>query len=93
MKGEQKSPESGSKGNRSKVRPEDVWITLGSFGVQGRCVLSRGGKPFSVVAEWDMPAKAAPKVLGMLLRQTLECYWRVFVHNARLALRWLFWQA
>ena len=40
-----------------------------------------------------MPAKAAPKVIGMLLRQTVECYLRVFVHNARLALRWLFWQA
>lgn len=78
MKGEQKSPESVSKENRSKVRPEDVWITLGSFCVQGRCILSRGGKPFSVVAEWDMPAKAAPKVLGMRLRQTLECNLRVF---------------
>ena len=93
MKDEQKSTDSVSKDDRSTVRPEDVWISLGNFCVQGRCVLSRGGKPFSVVAEWDMPAKAAPKVLGMLLRQTLECYFRVFVHNARLALRWLFWQA
>lgn len=74
-------------------RPENVWLTLDNFQLEGKCVARRRGQGERIVAQWRMPARAGLRVIGMLAQQLLMCWASIVRQNVKIAVRWLFWRA